>query len=180
MLSILYCIKNVKNSLNMKKFNELFGNIFDDIYESTQDDCLMDSVRYPESIISFPISQKYEINNIALFQVTNDSLLKFIDIPINLSLCDIISDINTTKVYNISLLLNGVVVNTIPQRIFKLCGMYTEIKLRVFFDNTNIDYFTISYTGYLISDNNIREELRKNNFIDDELIYGNGMITTRY
>lgn len=164
----------------MRKFNEFFGNIFDDIYESTQDDCLMDSVKYPQHLlISFPVYQKYEINNIALFQVTNDSL-KFIDIPMNLSLCDIISDINTTKVYDISLLLNGVVVNSIPQRIFKYCGMYTEIKLRVFFDNTDIDYFTISYTGYLITDNNIREELRKNNFIDDELLYENGVITTRY
>ena len=160
----------------MKNFNDLFDIDGIDIIKSTQENSLIDSVKNPKSIISFPVIKKYEINNIELFQIYNDTL-KFIDIPINESMVDIISDIQTTNVYKKLLLLNGICLTWIPERIIKCSGMYTEVKLRLFFYRNSIpDDFTISFIGYLIGDNETRQKIMRSSFIDNGLVYTNGMI----
>lgn len=162
----------------MITFDELIGQDYK-IYQSTKDDALVDSVKYKENydVTSFFVENNYETNNIALFSLYNENL-KFIDIPIQESYADIINNIKTKNVKKFQILLNGKTLNNyVPCRIIKCSSMYTEIKIRLFFDKEEIPKnFSISYNVYIINDLEIRKEIIMSNFIDDRLKYSNGVI----
>lgn len=163
----------------MKQFKDLFDIEQIQIIQSNEKNVLFDSVTHSNTLIEFPIILKYETHNIEVFRICDfDDSLRFIDIPINEQLADIVSNIDTFQVYKKQLLLNGKVIDNIPDRIIKCCGMYTEIKLRLFFEKTNIpEKFNVNYVCYMISDNELRKQLiRSGTFIDNDLIYSGGVI----
>jgi hypothetical protein len=153
------------------------------IIESTAENALFESVMHSDSVIKFPITSKYEKNNINVFQICNSNeSLRFIDIPIvhTFAGTDIISDIRSSNVKSIQLVLNGKAIDWIPQRIIVMCAPYTEIKLRLFFSILEgiPDTFEISYFGYLIGDVNTRNEIRRGGlFMDEKLLYSGGVVS---